>query len=285
MYLLFDIGGTKMRLAVSADGKTFSEPKICKTPTLNFNEGIRLFGELAKELSGGKKITASAGGIAGPLDRNRTKLVRSPNISGWVDKPLKDSLEQILDAGVFLENDTAIVGLGEATAGAATGFDIAVYITVSTGVGGVRIVQGKIDQSAMGFEIGHQIIDASNNSVDSACSQCGHVGELEGLVSGTALSRKYGKKPYEITDSVVWEETARLLAIGLNNTIVHWSPDVLVLGGSMIVGDPAIPLEAIQRYVRDTVTIFPELPDIKKAELGDVGGLHGALAFLHQNLS
>jgi glucokinase len=51
-------------------------------------------------------------------------------------------------------------GLGEAVFGAGKGREIVVYMTISTGVGGARIVGGKIDASAMGFEPGHQIIDA-----------------------------------------------------------------------------------------------------------------------------
>ena len=41
MFLVFDIGGTNMRLAVSRDGKNIEEPKILKTPK-DFDEGIIL---------------------------------------------------------------------------------------------------------------------------------------------------------------------------------------------------------------------------------------------------
>jgi predicted NBD/HSP70 family sugar kinase len=284
MYILFDIGGTKMRLAASRDGTTFDEPKFCKTPADNFDEGMRLFAKLAREMSNGETITAAAGGIAGPLNKEKTKLARSPNIAGWTEKPLKTSLENILGAHVYLENDTAIVGLGEATAGAARGFEIAVYITVSTGVGGVRIVDGAIDRSAMGFEIGHQVIVCPEHSRDTAtlCTYCNGPGHLEGYISGAAFERKYGKKPYEVTEATAWEDAARLLAYGLNNAIMHWSPDVIVLGGSMIIGKPAIQLNRIEAHLKDIVKIFPTLPVLKKAELGDVGGLHGALAYLQK---
>ena len=177
--------------------------------------------------------------------------------------------------------------VGEVSAGAARGYDIAAYIGVGTGVGGTRYVDGRIDRSALGFEIGHQIIDADGSLSHTAdgdiqCRGCGQVGHLEGYVSGKSLERQYNKKVYEIDDPAVWERTAKLFAYGLYNTMVHWSPDVMVLGGSMIVGDPVIPMDRIEYHLRDITKIFPELPDIKKAELGDVGGLHGALAFLKQ---
>jgi len=77
---------------------------------------------------------------------------------------------------VFIENDASIVGLGEAVSGAGMGEEIVVYITVSTGVGGTRIVSGEIDEHAYGFEPGHELI----NMQDS----------LEDLVSGTAVEER-----------------------------------------------------------------------------------------------
>ena len=70
------------------------------------------------------------------------------------------------------------------------------------------------------------------------------------------------------------------MAIGLNNIIVEWSPDVVVLGGSMITGDPSISIEKTENYLKEILKIFPKLPAIRKAELGDFGGLYGALAFI-----
>ena len=88
-----------------------------------------------------------------------------------------------------------------------------------------------------------------------------------------------GKKPKEITDPAFWDDMARVLAIGINNTIVHWSPDVVVLGGSMITGEPAIPVDATERYLHDMLKVYPQLPPVKKSELGDHGGLWGALEY------
>jgi len=277
-----------MRVAVSKDGETFCEPKKIPTPH-NFEEGVRAFGELAHELAGGAKIEAAAGGIAGPLDKNRTMLVNSPNISDWIQKPLTESLAHSINAPVFVENDNAIVGLGEVTAGAAKGCDIVAYVGVGTGVGGTRYVDGRIDRSAFGFEIGHQIIDADGSLThtpdgDTRCLGCGQVGHLEGYVSGRSFENRYGKKAYDIDDPAVWEQAAKLLSYGLYNTMVHWSPDVICLGGSMIMGNPVIPMDRIEYYLRTITKIFPTLPKLKKAELGDVGGLYGALAFLKQKM-
>lgn len=288
MYLLFDIGGTNMRVAASRNGATFERMEKIGTPSRDFNEGITAFCELARSVAGDEPIDGVVGGIAATLNRDHTQLVHSPNISGWVGKPLKETLEERLNAPVFLENDTAVVGLGEASAGAGKGYDIVVYMTVSTGVGGSRIVHGQIDKRVFSFEPGHQIIDMTG----SGCPSCNlansnekAVGHLEGYASGTALERRYGKKPADIPqDDPIWDELAGFLAVGLNNTIVHWSPDAVVLGGSMMIKTPGVNIETVKKKLNDTLTVFPEVPEIKKAELEDEGGLYGALALLEQGV-
>jgi len=281
MFILFDIGGTNMRVTASKDGETFSEPKIVPTPK-DFDAGMHLLGELGRELAGGEKITAVGGGIAGTLSRDRSIFLNGPHLQGWNGKLIKKVLEAEFGAPAFVENDTAIVGLGEATAGAGKGHAIVVYMTVSTGVGGVRIVNERIDVSAMGFEPGHQVIDAGGALHSTSVGGRGL--DLEGYISGTAISERYNKKPYEITDEKFWDEMARLLAYGLNNTIVHWSPDIVVIGGSMM-NKIGIPVDRVRAHLKGILHIYPELPLIEHSALGDIGGLHGALAYVKQNLA
>lgn len=283
MYILFDIGGTKMRLALSRDGKTFDEPVKIPTPK-EFEEGISEFVRIAKELSGGRKIHGIAGGIAGPLNRQKTHLVKSPNLSGWVNMPLHEELLSALGAPVVIENDSAVVGLGEAHHGAGKGNEIMVYITVSTGVGGARIVNGKIDANRYGFEIGHQVIDLTGEG----CVTChipaehGNIGHLDEYVSGRAFEKRFGIKPYEVKEEKVWNETAKILSFGVYNSILHWSPDIVVLGGSMMVGNPKIPTPLVEQHTHEILTIFPEKPKIVEATLGDFGGIYGALELVRQ---
>jgi predicted NBD/HSP70 family sugar kinase len=137
--------------------------------------------------------------------------------------------------------------------------------------GGARLIDGTLDVSGYSFEPGDQII---------AMNEQGKGVSVEDLVSGTALERRFGKKPYAIEDSAVWEELAHLLACALNNTIVHWSPAVMVLGGPMITGKPAISIERTKEHLKTMLTVYPELPEIKQATLKDIGGIYGACALL-----
>jgi glucokinase len=278
MFAYFDIGGTKTRIATSRDGETFGDPVKFDTPG-SFDEGMDTIVRAVREKVGAETITVAGGGIAGPLNREKTMLVNSPNLPDWVGKPLTDTLTTALGAPVYVENDSAVVALGEAHYGAGKGDEIMAYITVSTGVGGARIVDGVIDRGAYGFEPGHQVLD-----VDRTVFPLLHATDSEGMLSGTATARRFGRKAYEVEDPAVWEELARLLAYFLNNTIVHWSPNSVVLGGSMIVGDPAIPVDRVAHHLRDICTIYPELPVIKKATLADMGGIYGAMAFVRQHI-
>jgi glucokinase len=276
MYLLFDIGGTNIRLAISRDGKKFEKAKIFQTPE-KFSDGIELIKNEALKISSGKKIKAVAGGIAGPLDKNKTKLVAAPNLPGWVEKPLKKSLQKIFGSSVFIENDAAVVGLGEAVFGAGKGKGIVAYLTISTGIGGARIVNGKIDSNSMGFEPGHQIINFNGK----ACLPYATSGELESYASGAALKKIYKKNPNHIVDKKIWQDVNKNLAYGLHNIAVLWSPDVIVLGGGMIENNN-IKLEELRKNLKNTLNIFPKAPLIKKAALKSVGGLYGALVLLRQ---
>lgn len=279
MYILFDIGGTKTRVVATDREKFISEPVIVSTPK-NFEEGIDTIKNIINNLANGGQIEAIIGGIAGPINSEKTSLANSPNLSGWVGKNIKEALSSAYNVPVFLENDSALVALGEAHFGAGKGFPIVVYLTISTGVGGARIVDGVIDRSSMGFEPGHQLIDPNK----TMCPDCDGNGDLESLVSGTSVEKRFGKKPYEIHDSAVWDQLAKFLAYGIHNTILHWSPDVIVLGGSM-TKEVGIPIEGVRKHLEEYMKIFPKIPELKKSELEDFGGLYGALAYAQSQQS
>ncbi len=266
MYFACDIGGTQMRIAKSDDLVKFDEPWIEATPARPA-DGIQLLIETIKRMSGGKRIGAIAIGIAGVLNEGHGMLIKSPHLSAWEKIPLKEKLEKALDTHVFIENDTAIVGLGEATAGAGRGYRDVVYMTISTGIGGVKIVDGEFTHNKYGFEPGHQIL---NNETGAT---------FEDLCSGTAVEKKYGMAPKKVAQIDAWDEIETNAVIGLYNSVLHWSPDVVVLGGSMSKDFKA---ERIQKKLGVIMKIHPKLPDIKIAELGSIGGVYGGFAFLRK---
>ncbi len=279
-YVLFDIGGTKTRIGISSDLKTINKVEHFKTPVA-FADGVKKIVETIGILADGKKIIAIAGGIRGLLEDDKSGIHNDSVLSKWAGKSLVGELRKSFDVPIFLENDAAVAGLGEAVFGAGKGLEIIAYHTVSTGVGGVKIEDGEIDHASVGFEPGKQILDIDRTVLGEDIAPT-----LENLVSGTAIEQRFGVKPYEIPQSdVLWDELAEYLAQGLRNTTLYWSPDAIILGGSMVIGDPKIMIEAIRKYTVASLDGFVPCPFITEAKLGDEAGLYGAMALLTKRLS
>ncbi len=277
-YVLFDIGGTKTRIAISNDLKSFDDPIKFDTPA-SFKDGIKAIVDAVKAHTNGP-IRGMAGGIRGQLNDDKSVMIHDLSLGGWVDEPLVATLKKKLSTEVYLENDAALAGVGEATYGAGKGLDIVVYHTVSTGVGGAKIENGVIDDFRSGFEPGHQILDIDHTILGEGIEPT-----LENLVSGTALEERMGVKPYEIDQNdAIWDQLAYYLAHGLRNSILYWSPDVIVLGGSMIIGNPRILLDDIIKHTNAVVGEVTDVPLIRDAALGDSAGLYGAMAILNQRV-
>ena len=273
MIVLFDIGGTKTRVAVSTDGEQFGTVESFHTP-VEPKKGIAQILALAESLTDGVSPTAFVGGVRGVLNEEKTGIEHDEILTGWVDFDIVAAIQKAHDVPVHLENDAALAGLGEAVYGAGQGVDILVYHTISTGVGGVRIHDGMIDASSAGFEPGHQVLDIDRTILGEDI-----VPTLENLVSGAAVESRMGVKPYEIPQTdVIWTELAGYLAQGLRNTVLYWSPEAIVLGGSMMTGDPKIPLDAVRKATVAVLDSFVPCPFITTAKLGDEAGLYGALA-------
>jgi len=276
-YVLIDIGGTKTRVATSVDLEKLDTTTSFQTIN-DFKEGTKLLTATIKAELGSQKVSGFAVGVRGLLNETKTGIENDAVLTEWAKHSIVALLEKHFHVPVLLENDTALAGLGEAWYGAGKEVDIMVYHTISTGVGGVKIEQGVIDMASAGFEPGHQVLDIDRTILGADITPT-----LENLVSGSGVEARFGMKPYEIPQSdTVWDELAEYLAQGLRNTILYWSPEMIVLGGSMIIGDPRIPLEAIRKYTVEVLDGFVPCPFITTAKLGDEAGLYGAMALLKQ---
>lgn len=277
MYLLFDIGGTRTRMVLSEDGRTLSDEKIVFETPQSYDEGLKTFAKNARELlKDAPTLKAVVGGVAASFNRSGSQLIGGGvQIKDWLQKPLKSDLESISNSKVFITNDTMMGGLAQSYFGPAKGYQISVYVTISTGVGGARIVDGKIDHNALGFEPGWQIIDGGN-ALSKGWSERGYLADY---VGGMGILRNEKKRPQDIDDILFWESRADLLAIGLYNMTTMLSPDIITLGGPMM---RSIPFGYLEKKYRELLhKVFPiEQPVLKLALFGDDVGLYGALAYI-----
>jgi predicted NBD/HSP70 family sugar kinase len=264
MHLIFDIGGTHIRGAIS-DGRTLLRKKIVDTPQ-SFEEGLPVIASLKEELEEDDQIDTTLCGIAGVLQQDKQSLFVSPNLRDWVGKPLKKELEDICLMPVSIENDAALAGLGEATYGSGKDSNIVMYYTIGTGIGGVRIVNQKIDAHTFGFEPGQQIISIEQHKT------------LEEFTSGGSIEKTQGVDPSDIHDEEFWEQITKDLSIGIYNSLLHWSPDLIVLGGGLI-NQNVISIAIIKQELILLNTMYPNTPEIKKSQFGDESGLMGGIIY------
>jgi predicted NBD/HSP70 family sugar kinase len=251
-------------MALSYTGDKIDNVKLFPT-NHSFEEAMEYMNSIAMEFSKGEKYDAVVGGVRS-YNKKTGELFNQPNFPMWVEKPLLSKMKEMWGE-VFLENDAALVGLGEAVYGAGKEYKLVAYVTLSTGVGGCRIVNGKIDPTEYSFEPGNMFVMGNQNTHQ----------HLENLVSGSAIEKKYGQSPFDLTDANAWGEIEELVAIGLNNIIVMWSPEIVVLGGSV---PQKINFQNINERVKELCQIYPVVPEIKIATIDEQGGLYGALAYL-----
>jgi len=267
MYFLFDIGGTNMRFSLGQEGDLVGEPLIVDTPQ-NYQLALQLIKESSEKLKQNNLIEKVAGGIAGVFNQDKSYLTNSPNLPDWNNKPIKKDLGDIFGIEPILKNDADLAGLGEAVYGEGKDYQIVAYLSIGTGIGGTRIVNKRIDANVSGFEPGHHFLDFDG-------SFSGEISDFEDLVSGSAIEKRYHvNHPSQIQEENVWDEITSIIAYGIHNVIVFWSPDIVIIGGGVA---QSLPIEKVSHKLKEISTTFSALPDIKKSELGDKSGLFGAL--------
>lgn len=274
MFIGIDIGGTHTRVALGEKGQYRDKKDF---PTEEFPETLQKIKESVGSFDGKSKAVGVS--VAGPFNFQSNTLHNPPNLpESWKDKVLPEIFSKELSIPTFVAHDASVAALGEAVHGAGKGKNPVLYYTVSTGIGSGLVVNGKIYHGAYNPEAGHQIL-----AKDGEPCRCGQLGDLEALASGEALEKKAGKKPADVEGSSLWNEAMEWVAVGLTNSILHFSPEIVVIGGGMTKhGDVFFKpvTEALAKYLK----FVPSVP-VVPAGLGQESGLIGAIELAEQSLS
>ena len=248
-----DIGGTKISLVLGTEkGKILARREI---PTLTGSRTKTCIQNLAAHLKiliresaiPKKKILGIGVGCPGAVNSCTGVLPRSPNLPGWQGMPLGKILKKATGLPVLLANDANAAALGESCFGAGKNSKNFIYITVSTGIGGGIVINGRLYEGS-GFvagEIGHVSMVP-----DGARCKCGKRGCLEAYASGTAIAGYYreakkkkvsGAKEVGMAaregDKFAIESYKRAgyyLGIGLANLLNILNPEKIVIGGGVL---------------------------------------------------
>lgn len=280
-----DLGGTKTIVAVSDEHGEIKESFRFDTP-LNFDEGLEKIINSVRQLS--SSPTAIGCACGGPLDY-RTGVVSPVHMPKWKNVPLKEIIEREFKCPFVVDVDTNVAALGEFHFGKAAGHRVFIYITLSTGMGAGKLIDGKIYRGLGHPEMAHQSFSVSlKNAIKdfdpaSHICECGGIGCLESYVSGNAIRKIYGRPAEDINDENTLNEIASNFGEGLRNIITLHSPDAIFVGGGVAYGLNERLLKPAIETARQNLKIVP-MPEIKLASLGYDSALMGSITLaIHSN--
>lgn len=295
-----DIGGTK--IAIALENRSGERIDTRRLPTEVELGPVRILENVCRALEemiaeSGAQLTSIGVGCPGPIDIARGLVLSPANLPDWVEFPLVETLEKRFGVSVALDNDANAAALGEYFYGAGRGFKDMFYVTISTGIGGSIICDGRIHHGvqAGAGEIGHTIVD-----LNGVRCRCRLTGCLETIASGTGIARRMREKlaaqnGAENTDKVtaetvvelvrsgdaaareVWDETIKYLAVGLGNAITLIAPEAVVIGGGVAEAGELL-IAPMRQAIAKNVSMVPiEKVEILRASLGSESGVCGAL--------
>ena len=296
-----DIGGTKIAVGMVDDqGTVLAKTQTPTDPerySVSVEEVTRMLREMA--LEAGAEISGIGIGSTGPVDPIRGEFGDVDFLPGWRGKNPVNDLARIFNVRVALENDGDAAALAEAGWGAGRDRKRLIYVTIGTGIGGGMIFDGQLYRGVDGAhpEMGHQVIDLAGPS----CS-CGLRGCWEALAAGPAMAALFKAQApadYPNRESITarricelaqrgdaiarkaTDQEADYLAIGLANLINLFTPDAIVLSGS-VMKSAGLFMDRIRAVIRSGCRFVPaEKTDLTLASLGDDTNLIGAARVWH----
>lgn len=228
-----EAGGTKMVLAVA--DKQLHILHRTTLPTTTPEETLPKMVAFFKE----NPVDALGIGSFGPLELNRESaaygsITQTPKLA-WRNVPLVPAFEEALGIPCLLDTDVNAAALCEAAMGAGKGLKNLVYVTVGTGIGGGIYCEGKLVHGKMHPEVGHMLLrhHPEDPSPDGFCPY--HKGCLEGMASGPAMEKRWGKSARELPQGhPAWDLEAHYLAQMCLNLLMTVSPEKIILGGGVM---------------------------------------------------
>ncbi|MBJ7493509.1 MAG: ROK family protein [Opitutales bacterium] len=308
--LAFDLGGTKIAFGVVAEnGEVLGSDKIETLAKQGPEQAIQRVNLSAQSLLQKLNIKPQeliGIGIAspGPLDISKGCVDGSPNLPGWTGYSIEQGLSSFFNLPARIDNDANAAALGEYKFGAGKNKKNMVYITVSTGIGGGVIVDGRLMRGANGnaAELGHLTLN-----INGPVCPCGANGCFEMYASGTAIARRTREAiqagaPSQILSLAgslekitthhilaalqkedelakkIWNETTEYLGRGLAVVINTFNPELIVVGGGVTAAGELLFNPVREKALRYAFPRLAAVCSIVPAGLGSNVGVVGAAA-------
>lgn len=301
-----DIGGTKIAVGMIDDaGRVLARLQCPTNPDRAYAHALTNIREMLVATARDANATLSGIGIGStgpvfPLTGEFGEVNFFPNWKG--ENPVKDLME-VFRVSVAMENDADAAALGEAGWGAGRDRKRLIYVTVGTGIGTGFIMDGQLYRGVDSShpEIGHHVIDPSG----PLCA-CGFRGCWESLAAGPAMTawlEKEAPSHYEHRDNLSAKRICELalngdewahravaretlyLGLGLANLVTMFTPDAIVLGGS-VMKSAGLFLDGVRRIIHESCRLVPfDKTDLTLASLGEDANLIGAARVWHHRFA
>lgn len=297
-----DIGGTKIAVGmVDDDGKVHARLECPTDADAGYRPALaRIRGMLeTSALHAGSQISGIGIGSTGPVDPLSGEFGEVTFFPNWNGENPVTDLSGIFDVKAAMENDADAAALGEAGWGAGKNKKRLIYVTIGTGIGVGFILDGQLYRGVDGShpEIGHHLVDPSG-----PLCVCGFHGCWESLAAGPAMTAWMEKEapanyPHrgdlsarrtcqlaaagdELAQRAVERETY-YLGLGLANLVTMFTPDAIVLGGS-VMKSAHLFMDGIRTIIRQSCRYVPfEKTELTLASLGEDANLIGAARVWH----
>ncbi|MBQ1468525.1 MAG: ROK family protein [Solobacterium sp.] len=290
-YIGIDLGGTNIRVAkITEDGKVLQQIKSPSYGAEGRERVLENLKKLVRQIDGWEECSGMGVGVPGPCDQKTGSMSMSTNLPGFTGYPFADDLSKEFGMPAYIENDANVAGLAEAVVGAGKGLSVVEYVTISTGIGGALIVDGKVVSGKHGYagEIANIIIDRDRGTYNHLAP-----GAVENEASGTAITRKgrellpemnirhagqvfdLAAEGNEIAQKIADAAIADLAQLFATLAAVA-DPDIFVLGGGMMKSADKFLDKLIEKYKEITHTALHDTPFVI-AQLEEPGIIGAAM--------
>jgi glucokinase len=307
MNACIDIGGTKVAVSLNrGEGMDLLARRSEPTAKVGENDALarqvlRMVDEACAQLAVDPASVQRAGvSSCGPFVlRGGMVEVAAPNICGGIAGPARglpnDWQTALLEAPlrdrfaeVRVANDCVAALEAERRWGALRGCDHCAYVTWSTGIGIGLCVDGHVLQGKNGNagHAGHMFVTDN----DDALCGCGNIGDVEALVAGNAMARRFGSDGAtllnaatqgEVTARSQVDELCRVMGRMLYNLIATLDLQRISLGGSVFWNHRDYLLPLLQAQVAGKLPALTAGSELVPAGLADRVGDYAALALLN----
>jgi glucokinase len=191
IYIGVDVGGTKTAVVLSIrPPECLGRIEFATAPEQGPERALGLIVESARSLlaqHGFADAPIAAVGVScgSPLDRVQGIIQAPPNLSTWINVPIRRLLEAEFHTACRVENDANAGAVAEHRFGAGVGTEHMIFLTLGTGLGAGIIAAGSLYLGANGDagEIGHVRL--------SPTGPVGYhkAGSIEGWASGGGIAQ------------------------------------------------------------------------------------------------